>query len=292
MEYIFSFVGTVVNISVPVLFATLGILIMHLSGVLNIGAEGMMLIGAFSGMAGTSLFGNVWLGAVFALAVSALGGALFAFFTVSMQANQTVVGVAFNILATGLTTTLFRVLFGMGNSGQLIGFRPVAGGFSLPVYMGLLMVLAVTFIMYRTKPGLKMRAAGEHPKAVDSVGLSVTKIRYASSIAGAAMIGFGGMYLSMGILSFFSEEMVTGRGYIALAAVIFGRYTAVGSLLAVLVFGTGEAVVYRLQAAGSPVPTQLILMIPYILTIIIVAGFGKKTNEPAALGQPYVKGKE
>lgn len=292
MERILDFAGAVINTSVPVLFATLGILVMHLSGVLNIGAEGMMLIGAFAGMAGTYLLGNVWLGAVFALAISGLTGALFAFFTVTMKSNQTVVGVAFNILATGLTTTLFRILFGMEAGSHLTGFRPVAGGVSLPVYLGICMVFIVTFVMYRTKPGLKMRAAGEHPKAVDSVGLSVTKIRYVCSIAGAMMIGFGGMYLSMGILSFFSEEMVTGRGYIALAAVIFGRYTAVGSLLAVLIFGTGEAVVYRLQAASSPIPTQLILMIPYIMTIIIVAGFGKKSNEPAALGQPYMKGKE
>lgn len=290
MEEILGFLKVVVNTSTPILFASLGILLMHLAGVLNIGAEGMMLIGAFSGMAGTYLFGNVWLGALFGVAVTGLTGLLFAFFTITMKANQTVVGVAFNILATGLTTTLYRMLFGIsGSTPQLTGFQPVAAGLSLPVYLGIGMVLLLTVFFYKTKPGLKIRAAGENPRAVDSVGLSVTKIRYAGTVSGAMIIGFGGVYLSMGILSFFSEEMVTGRGYIALAAVIFGRYTAVGSLFAVLVFGVGEAFVYRLQAVGSSIPTQFILMIPYVLTVIIVAGFGKKSNEPEALGQPYEK---
>lgn len=290
MAELISFIGTVINISIPILFAALGVLVMQLSGVLNIGAEGMMLIGAFAGMAGTWIFGNVWLGALFVAAVSALTGLLFAFFTVTMKANQTVVGVAFNILSTGLTTTLFRILFGMNSGETLTGFQPIGGAFSLPVYMGFGAVVLITLFMYKTRPGLMIRAAGEHPKAVDSVGLSVTGIRYAATMVGAVIIGFGGMYLSMGILSFFSEEMVTGRGYIALAAVIFGRYTAAGTLLAVLVFGAGEAAVYRLQALGSAIPSQLILMIPYVLTILIVAGTGRRSGGPAALGEPYRKG--
>lgn len=290
MAELISFIGTVINISIPILFAALGVLVMQLSGVLNIGAEGMMLIGAFAGMAGTWIFGNVWLGALFVAAVSALTGLLFAFFTVTMKANQTVVGVAFNILSTGLTTTLFRILFGMNSGETLTGFQHIGGAFSLPVYMGFGAVVLITLFMYKTRPGLMIRAAGEHPKAVDSVGLSVTGIRYAATMAGAVIIGFGGMYLSMGILSFFSEEMVTGRGYIALAAVIFGRYTAAGTLLAVLVFGAGEAAVYRLQALGSAIPSQLILMIPYVLTILIVAGTGRRSGGPAALGEPYRKG--
>ncbi|MBE7722505.1 MAG: ABC transporter permease [Lacrimispora celerecrescens] len=290
MEEMFGFLKVVINTSTPILFATLGILLMHLSGVLNIGAEGMMLMGAFAGMAGTYLFGNVWYGALFGMAITGLMGLVFAFFTITMKANQTVVGVAFNILSIGLTTTLYRMLFGIGGSTpQLTGFRPAAAGLTLPVYMGIGTVLLLTFFLYKTKPGLKIRAAGENPRAVDSMGLSVPGIRYAGTVAGSMLIGFGGVYLSMGILSFFSEEMVTGRGYIALAAVIFGRYTAVGSLLAVLVFGVGEAFVYRLQAIGSGIPTQFILMIPYVLTVIIVAGFGKKSNEPEALGQPYEK---
>lgn len=124
MAELISFIGTVINISIPILFAALGVLVMQLSGVLNIGAEGMMLIGAFAGMAGTWIFGNVWLGALFVAAVSALTGLLFAFFTVTMKANQTVVGVAFNILSTGLTTTLFRILFGMNSEKPLQAFSP------------------------------------------------------------------------------------------------------------------------------------------------------------------------
>lgn len=291
MADIFSFLLVVLRMSTPVLYATLGVLFMHMSGVMNIGAEGMMLMGAFAGATGTYFFGNVWLGSLFALVVSAGVGALFAFFTVTLKANQTVVGVAFNILATGLTTALYRVLFGMSDAPKLEGFKKMAGGLSLPVYLGLLLVGLLTVFFYKTLPGLKIRSAGEHPKAVDTVGLSVSGIRYASTIVGAMLIGFGGTFLSMGQLSFFTESMTTGRGYIALAAVILGRYHPVGCLLAVWVFGFGEAITYKLQAIGSTIPANLILMIPYIITIFAVAGFGKNMNEPTALGKPYIKSK-
>ncbi len=291
MDGVFSFMGVVLNSSTSILFAALGLLIMQSSGVLNIGAEGMMLIGAFSGMAGSYVTGNVWLGALFAMLMSGVSGAAFAYCTIHMKANQVVVGIALNIFAEGITTTLYRILFGMDSTSRKVDSFHPAGPFNIPVYLGILLVVLISILLYKTRYGLQIRGAGEYPQAIDSVGLNVNRIRWLSVIAGSMVIGLGGAYLSLGELSFFTENMVTGRGYIALAAVIFGRYTAVGTWLAVLVFGAGETLVYRMQAASIGVPTQLILMIPYLLTVIVVACFGQKGGGPAALGTPFSKSK-
>lgn len=287
-----SFFSTVVNSSTSILFASLGILLMHLSGVINIGAEGMMLIGAFSGVVGSSLTGNVWMGGIFAMIITGITGLVYGYCTIRMKANQVVVGVAFNILAEGVTTTLYRMLFGMKENTSKVASFSKLGPFNIPVYLGILLVILMMIFMYKTKLGLQIRGAGEYPSAIDSVGLSVNRTRYVSVIVGSMFIGFGGAYLSLGQLSFFTEDMVTGRGFIALAAVIFGRYTAVGTWLAVLVFGVGEALVYRLSAMNIGMPSQLILMIPYLLTVIVVAVFGQKAGGPAALGIPFIKGEK
>lgn len=289
MGSIISFGTVLLNSSTSILFASLGVLLMHLSGVMNIGAEGMMLIGAFSGVAGSAMTGNVWLGALFAMVMTGISGLVYAYCTVTMKANQVVVGIALNIFADGITTTLYRMIFGMDSSSTKVDSFTKLGPLNVPVYIGILMVVLMTVFLYKTKYGLQVRGAGEYPLAIDSAGMSVNKIRYVSVIAGSMIIGLGGAYLSLGELSFFTEDMVTGRGYIALAAVIFGRYTPVGTWLAVLVFGAGEVMVYRLQAASVGIPTQLILMIPYLLTVIVVAVFGQKGSGPAALGIPFSK---
>lgn len=289
MGSVFSFLEVVLNSSTSILFGALGILIMQLSGVMNIGAEGMMLIGAFSGVVGSSITGNVWMGAIFALVITGITGIVYGFCTITMKANQVVVGIALNIFGEGITTTLYRMIFGMDPDSTKVASFPSVGPFNVPVYVGILLVILLTVFLYKTKAGLKIRGVGEYPQAIDSVGMNVNRIRYVSVVAGSMIIGLGGAYLSLGDLSFFTEDMVSGRGYIALAAVIFGRYTAVGTWLAVLVFGAGEAMVYRFQAVSIGVPTQLILMIPYLLTVIVVAVFGHKGSGPAALGIPWIK---
>lgn len=289
MSSLISFIGAVLNSSTSILLAALGILIMQSSGVMNIGAEGMMLIGAFSGVLGSSVTGSAWGGVLFAVTITGMVGAFYGVCTIRQKANQVVVGIALNIFAQGITTTLYRIIFGMGSNATKVSSFEKVGAFSLPVYLALLMVIVITIIFCKTKCGLMIRGAGEYPQAIDSMGLSVNGIRYISVIAGSMVIGFGGSFLSLGELSFFTENMINGKGYIALAAVIFGRYTAVGTWLAVLVFGAGEAWVYRLQAANIGVPTQIILMIPYLLTVVVVAVFGKKGSGPMALGIPFSK---
>ena len=285
-----NFILTMLRTSTPILYVALGILIMHLSGVMNIGAEGMMLMGSFAGFAGTVLLGNVWLGAVFAMLITGIFSMLFALFAITLRANQVVVGVAFNILASGITTVLFRITFGVNSTPVKVqGFAPIFQGLSLPVFLGIAIALFLFWYLKRTKFGLKIRAVGENPLAVDTVGLSVSKIRYISIFIGAMLIGFGGAFLSTGALSFFTEDNTASRGYIALAAVTFGKYNPVGILLAVWVFGMGDAVQYTLQAVGSVVPYQFVQMIPYLLTIVTLVLFVKKSGEPAALGKAYNK---
>lgn len=289
MAMVLSFIRTVMESSTSILFAAFGVLIMQLAGVLNIGAEGMMLVGAFFGVLGSSLSGSALVGTLMAILAAGVTGVLFGYCTVVKKANQVVVGIAFNLLASGLTTTMYRHIFGMKSSSTKVASYVNVGPVSMPVYLGIACVFIITVFLYKTKYGLKIRGVGEYPQAIDTFGLSVDKIRFISVIVGSMLIGAGGAYLSLGQLSFFTEDMVTGRGYIALAAVIFGRYTPLGTWLAVLVFGTGEAMVYRFQAAGSGVPTQLILMIPYLLTVIVVAIFGQKGEGPASLGVPFLK---
>lgn len=289
MDMILNFSGVVLDSSTSILFAALGILIMQLAGVINIGAEGMMLIGAFSGVVGSSVTGNAWLGILFAMVATGITGLLFAVFTVSLKANQVVVGIALNILAEGITTTLYRMLFGIGEASGKVAALEKVGPFNLLVYIGLILVVVLTIFLYQTNAGLRIRGVGEYPQAIDSVGLSVKRIRYVSVIGGSMVVGVGGAYLSLGQLSFFTENMVSGRGFIALAAVIFGRFTPVGTWFAILVFGAGEAMVSRLQAVDNSFPTQLILMIPYLLTMLAVTVFGQKSSGPMALGIPFSK---
>lgn len=290
MGAILDFVVSVLRTSTPILFVALGVLVMQTAGVMNVGAEGMMLMGSFSGIVGSYLFNNVWLGGIFAMLVTGFYGFLFGIFAISLKANQVVVGVAFNILSIGLTTTLYRLIYGVNAAPKKISSYPnIFRGLSLPVFLGIGLVFALTWFLNRTKPGLKIRAVGENPLAVDTVGLSVTKIRYLSTVLGAMIIGYGGAFLSTGLLSFFTEEMTTSRGFIALAAVVFGRYKPAGILFAVWVFGAGDALQFKLQATSSSIPTQFIQMIPYLLTIVALVFFVRKSRGPAALGKAYEK---
>lgn len=288
IDWIFSFIQVILRTSTPILYAALGVLLMQRAGIINMAAEGLMLIGALSGVVGSMLTGNVWLGAVFAMLVTGCVGLVFGYFTISLQSNQVVTGIAFNILGVGLTTTLSRVIFGTNkNLPKIDTFDPVLFGQPLPVFLGILLVFAIYIFIYKTKFGLKLRAVGENPLAVETVGISVYKVRYTAVFLGAMLSGMGGAYLSLGILSFFTENMVVGRGYISMAAVIFGGYTPIGTWLAVLVFGAGEALQYKLQAINSGISSEFILMIPYILTIIALMGFVRNSAEPKALGIPY-----
>lgn len=304
MEMWTSFFSSVIMLATPTLLAALGIVFSERAGIVNIGTEGMMLVGALTGVIGSFVTGSVWYGVLIAMLVTMLFSAIFAFFTVIIKADQTVIGTGLNILAAGLTITVNRAMFGASTSppqiesftklpipflssipflGKVLFSQPV------PVYIALLLVPLAWFVMFRTNVGLKLRAVGEHPRACDTVGINVARTRFISILYSGLMAGFAGAFVSMGQLSFFTEGMIAGGGFMALAAVVFGNYTPVGVLGASLVFGVSNAVMYQLQALNTGIPYQFLLMLPYLITILALCGLIRRSNKPASSAVPYVK---
>ncbi|MEL7609256.1 MAG: ABC transporter permease [Bacillota bacterium] len=308
MEFLLSlgeYVAADLRIATPILLAALGLLLMNRSGLINIGAEGIMLIATLVAVAGTYFFKSVWLGMLVAMLSGALMGLLFALLTVTVRSNQIVVGAAFNILGSGMSAMLYRIIFGLSTdvitvSGfsdlriPLLSDVPALGTafFShMPiVYLAFLLVPAMSYFLFKTPAGLNLRSVGENPKAADTLGVHVYRVRYYASVVGGMIIAAGGAFLSTGLLRFFSEEMVAGRGFIALAAVIFGRYKPMGVMIAAMLFALGTVGANSLQALGSAIPYNFLVMIPYLLTIVALAGFAGKAVGPAAAGKPYKKG--
>ncbi len=305
IEMIGGYLASDIRMAAPILLAGLGLLLINWSGLLNIGAEGTMLIATLVAVAGSYYSGSVWVGLIAAMVSGALVGFLFAFLTVTLKANQIVVGAAINILGSGLSATLNRVIFGVNTTIASIDTfvkweipalskLPVLGTafFSqMPiVYIAFLMVPAMSYLLFRTQTGLNLRAVGENPRVADTLGINVYRIQYIAAIVGSAVIAMGGAFLSTGLLNFFTEEMVSGRGFIALAAVIFGKYKPLGIMVAALIFMAGNVASNILQVAGANIPYTFLTMIPYILTIIALAMFASRAVAPASLGKPYKRG--
>lgn len=304
MDAVINFLNVAIRAAIPILIAGLGLVVCSRAGVVNIGAEGMMLMGAVMGYAGSFLTGNPWLGLLIGMATGATIGILFAALVITFRADQTVIGVAIGVLGSGLSITLNRAIFGMeGLTPAVQTFPTVAIPFlsdipllgpilfnnNVLVYITYVIIVLLQILMFKTELGLKIRAVGEHPRACDTLGINVAAIRYGAIIFSGVMCGFAGAYMSLAQLNNFVEGMVAGRGYMALSAVIFGKWKPVGVLIATLVFGLGEALQYKLQAINSGVPYQFLKMIPYILTILAIAGIVGRSQGPAASGKPYLK---
>jgi simple sugar transport system permease protein len=286
----------------PLVFAALGGLFSERSGVVNIGLEGLMLISAFAGVVGASLSGSAFVGLGTAVAAGLLFALIHALMCVTFEADQIISGTAINLLALGGTGFLMVTIFGSGGtSPQVEGFEsiaiPVLSSLpaigpalfdqSLLVYLMYALVPIVSFVVFRTPFGLRLRGTGEVPEAVDTAGVNVARMRYYGVALSGVLAAFGGAYLSMGLLSAFTENMTGGRGFIALAALIFGRWNPIGAAGAALLFGFGEAITFRVNEQA--VPVEFIEMLPYILTIVVLAGFGGRAIAPAAIGKPYRK---
>lgn len=299
-----SFLASVIMLATPILLAGLGIVFSERAGIVNIGTEGMMLVGALAGVIGSYITGSVWLGALIAMVVTLLFSAIFALFTVTIKADQTVIGTGLNILASGLTITINRAMFGASTSPPKIdsfSAAPIPGLSGIPilgdvlfnqpapVYIALLLVPAAWFVMFRTNTGLKLRAVGENPRACDTVGINVARTRWMSVLYSGMMAGLAGSFVSMGQMSFFTEGMIAGGGFMALAAVVFGNYTPLGVMGASLVFGVSNALMYQLQALSTGIPYQFLLMLPYVITILALCGLIRRSNKPASSAIPYVK---
>ena len=297
-----SLLASTIRNATPLVFAALGGMFSERSGVVNIALEGLMLISAFAGVVGAWLSGSALVGLLFALAAGLIFALIHALMCVTFEADQIISGTAINLLALGGTGFLMVLIFGSGGtSPRVSGFKEVAIPLlsdipiigpalfnqSLLVYLMYILIPITYFVIFRTPFGLRIRATGEVPEAVDTAGVSVTRMRYYGVSLSGLLAALGGVYLSMGILSAFTEGMTTGRGFIALAALIFGRWNPLGAAGAALLFGFGLAITY--QVPQEAIPIEFIQMLPYVLTIIVLAGFGGRAIAPAAIGKPYRK---
>ena len=303
-----SLLASMVRISTPLILASLGGLYSERSGVINIALEGLMLSGAFTAAAVTALYHNPWLGLIAAAAAGLAVSLIHAVASITFRANQVVVGMAINILFFGVPPLMSGALFqSTGSTPQLpreqtlpdwniplIKSVPVLSqllSWHKPIVLFALVMAPVTYyILFRTRFGLRLRAVGENPEAADTAGVSVTRMRYAGVMLSGVLAGVGGAYLSIGQNSLFTRNMTAGRGFIALAALIFGKWHPVGAFLACLFFGGAEAISIRMQGVVA-IPVQFITIIPYVLTLVVLAGFIGRATPPRAIGQAYAKEK-
>lgn len=300
--FLVSFLIATVRASIPILLAASGEIYSERSGVVNINLEGQMLMGAFFGFLTAYLTGSLFLGTVAAALVGVVFAMLFGFACITRKASQIVVGITLNILALGLTSFLNRAFFGTAASLPRVDVYPV-----LPVpllhhipYLGAILFrhngviygsVALALVSYvvinKTTFGLELRSAGEYPRAAETMGINVFRMQYLALVVCGALAGMGGAYLTLGMLGRFMEGISAGRGFIALALVIFAKWHPVKLIAAALVFGGANALQMRMQAYGIGIPYQIMLMLPYIVTVIILIITGTKTTAPAALGVPY-----
>lgn len=290
------------RMATPLVYASLGGIFSERVGIINIGLEGMILTGAFSGVLATFSTGNPWIGVLTSILVGGLLGLLHALLTVKFAGNQIVSGTGINIFALGFTAYMSQIVWGSrGASPNVQGLGtvsipllkdlPVIGevlGNQTPlVYIALVVVVLSYFILSKTAFGLRIKAVGEHPAAADTAGINVYRTKYLGVIIGGMLAGLGGAFLSLDHLSLFALGMSGGRGFIALAAMILGGWTPFGALGASLLFGFTDALQMRLQSIGM-LPSQIILTVPYIVTIIVLAGFVKRRVPPSDY-KPYLK---
>jgi simple sugar transport system permease protein len=299
-----EFADATLKLSTPLLFASLGEMIGERAGIINIGTEGLILTAAFTGFWAALTTGNPYVG-VAAGMLSAMGlSLLFGMWVIYCRADQIVAGTAVNLLALGLTGALYRGLYGETGSALAVKMLPsltIPGLSSLPivgpaifqqnglVYLALLLVPALAFALYRTGWGLSLRAVGEEPKAADTAGVPVLRVRYGAVLLAGALAGLGGVFLSIAHANTFTEGMSSGRGFIALAIVIFGRWTPWGVLGASMLFGAANALQFALQSQGYALPYQFLLALPYLVTLIVLTGTAGRSRAPAALAQPYMR---
>ncbi|CUR57211.1 putative sugar ABC transporter, permease protein [metagenome] len=293
-------------LAVPLVFGALGGVLGERSGVVNIAIDGQLLAGAFAAAMFGSLLGSAWAGLAASMVAGVLVALVLGLFAITYFVDQVIVGVVLNVLVIGLTSFMFTQVLAPNSESlntpprfhgveiPLLGKIPLIGPVLFQqtaiVYVLYVVVALVTWALYRTRWGLRVRAVGEHPKAADTVGIRVNLTRYRTIILAGAIAGMGGAFYTLVSVPQFNREMTGGAGYIALAAVIFGKWDPIRATLAALLFGFASNLQGVLSVIGSPVPSQFMLMLPYVVTIFAVAGLVGTSRPPAADGIPYQKG--
>lgn len=312
MDLMSSILTVAIVAGVSLVYATIGEIFTERSGILNLGVEGMMIMGAVTAFAAAFHSGNAWVGVLMALLVGGAMALIHAFLTISLRADQVVSGLALTLFGTGMASFLGQRL-GPGGSALvgLIGprFRPVAIPFlsdipvigpmlfnqDLLVYLMYLFVPLSWYFLYKTRPGLHLRAVGESPQTADALGVNVFKLRYFYTMVGGMLAGLGGAHLSLAYTPGWTEHLTGGRGWIAIALVIFATWDPLRAVVGALLFGGVNAIQFRLQATGTTIPSSLLNMLPYILTVVVLVAitwfesFRKRVGAPAALGLPYMR---
>ena len=300
--FISNLILATVRMAVPLIFITTAELYSERAGMVNIGLEGLAAIGSLVGFLMCYITGSAWIGILCGAIAGILVNMIYAFATVTLCANHIVYGMAINIFAPALASFINRIYFGAGsqlNQIKLMGTVNIPGLKDIPfvgpllfnqtpmVYLAFALVIFTSIYFNRTKSGLNYKSVGEHPKAAATLGIPVIRIKYLSCVICGALAGIGGAYLTTCYSNTFVEGNIAGRGFIGLAAVIFGRWTAVGVMLACLFFGFCDALQIRLQVMSIGIPYQFFQMIPYVATIIVLSILGGKKSGPAAKGLPY-----
>jgi simple sugar transport system permease protein len=283
--------ASTLRVSMPLIFAALGGMFSERAGVINIALEGMMLMGAWAAAVGTFATHSPWLGLACGMGAGVATAALYALFVIHLRSDQIVAGTAINMLALGLTPFLCKALYDVTGSTPAIPLHERFESEPLylcwPLYICWGLVAGSRFWMRHTRAGLRVSFAGEHPEALDAAGIRVNRVRWLAVMASGALAGLGGATLSILLSSSFSRNMTAGRGFIALAALIFGKWKPAPTAMACLLFGFTEAVQIRLQGAtvgGTEIPVEFIQILPYVVTMLVLAGFVGRARAPKALG--------
>lgn len=304
IDFIISLLAGTIPISIPILLPALGEIYTQRSGILNLGLEGIMIMGALGGFIGAFFTGNLWFGLFTAAMSGMLFSSIMAFLSITIKANQVIAGTAMTILGSSLAAFIYRVVFGIRKLPPIVESFPSLNCFGLSkipilgpiffnqnimVYMTFALVFITWFVLEKTPFGLKVKAVGEYPRAADSKGINVALIRYICVLIGGIYAGLGGAFMSLGYMDTFMDHMIAGRGFIAVSVVIFARWNPKRALWAALLFGGANALQMRLQAIGVNIPSQFLLALPYLLTIIVLVGVSKRVSFPAAFTQPYTR---
>jgi len=302
MAFISGLMGATMRMATPIIFATLGEILSERAGVLNLGIEGIMLMGAMTGFLFTFTSGSIWFGVLAAACIGMLLGMLMALLAVNLGLSQHVSGLGITLFATGLAMFIYRLHFGSPTVPPIIEpFKQIA----LPVlskvpvigpglftqysltYIAWLLVPAMSILLYKTKIGLKIRTVGENPVVADTVGVNVTLTRTLCLVVGGAFMGVGGAFLTLAHQNMFLIDVIGGRGWVAIAMVIFGNWDPVKGTIGALIFGFLDGLQLRLQNVGLVIPFHIFLMIPYLLTIVALIGVSRRAAVPAGLLKPY-----
>lgn len=300
-----DFFSATIRMAAPIILAAEGEVLLERAGIFNLGVEAGILLGAFFGVLGSYLTGSAWLGVLVAILAGCVTGLIFGWAVVSARANQAVTGTALNIFALGITSLLSRMVWGVRETplevnsiavwpvpvlSRIPFVGPILFNQSPLVYLAYIAVVVVTFILFRTTWGLKIRAIGEHPRAADTMGVKVLAWKYAMSVAACALAAIAGAMLSISFMNLWVDNISAGRGYMAIACVILGQWNPIGVALSGLIFGAGNALQMRIQSFGLPIATNLILTLPMIIALVVVLfAKGSALARPMALAKPYYK---